>query len=375
MNALLDKKIAFVGWNPFQFTHFQPLAKAIPNACFVVEVRQDNLKEFDDDFFTIKNEIPVVLWNRKDMSKLDKVFDVIVAQTQFMHIHMLEKAKLVFLQYGYAKEPHNYGAWRALADLTLTYGDYATDKISHFCHSVSTGNPRYAAFSSSSKSREAIENHLNKYDPTKPNILYLPTWGGLSSVDEYTKALIELTSDFNVIAKLHHNTLILEKQRCIELKNSKISMVDLEIDTLDLIDFADVVISDYSGAIFDAAFLKKKIVLLNIADEKLEEETKLDIHSLEYSHRSQLGYEVKNPFHLARTIKEAIAQDISMPQSLYDRLFYPAGNAIENCVAEIGKLVEGQISKSQQQAYISHEVKETLAVKRELAIIKMKTQK
>ena len=45
------------------------------------------------------------------------------------------------VQYGYAKEPYNFGAWRENADLLLAYGEYAREKFSKSARSISIGIP------------------------------------------------------------------------------------------------------------------------------------------------------------------------------------------------------------------------------------------
>ena len=45
------------------------------------------------------------------------------------------------VQYGYAKEPYNFGAWRENADLILAYGEYAREKFSKSARSIAIGIP------------------------------------------------------------------------------------------------------------------------------------------------------------------------------------------------------------------------------------------
>ncbi|HBD1449606.1 TPA: CDP-glycerol--glycerophosphate glycerophosphotransferase, partial [Escherichia coli] len=128
-------------------------------------------------------DVPVIVWDRSKMAELDGLFDIIICQTIFFRMETFVKTKIVMIQYGYAKEPHNYGAWRSLGDLCLTYGDYARKKISHFCPSVSIGNPRYDKWHKviNNKDVQVPENN----NVTLKKILYVPTWGDLSSIDYY----------------------------------------------------------------------------------------------------------------------------------------------------------------------------------------------
>lgn len=55
-------------------------------------------------------------------------------------------------------------------------------------------------------------NWLRKYrqrlDSRKQTVLYAPTWTPLS-VDSFMAAVHELSNDFNVLIKMHHNTVYL----------------------------------------------------------------------------------------------------------------------------------------------------------------------
>ena len=143
MSNIKNYKIAFIGWNPFQFIHIKKLASSLPNAVFILEKRKNNnLKSFSKEILN-NNEVPVLIYKQKNMLQLDDLFDIIITQSMFEDIYKFTKAKIVMLQYGYGKEVHNYGTWRALASLCLVYGEYASKKISHFCPVAITGNPRY----------------------------------------------------------------------------------------------------------------------------------------------------------------------------------------------------------------------------------------
>ncbi len=39
-NKITDYKIAFIGWNPFQFIQIRDLASALPGSVFVIEKKK-----------------------------------------------------------------------------------------------------------------------------------------------------------------------------------------------------------------------------------------------------------------------------------------------------------------------------------------------
>lgn len=367
-------RVGFIGWNPFQFLHIKKLAQAVEGACFIIEKRKEFISEFSSEILECE-DIPVMIWDRAKMPSLDGVFDIIVCQTPFFRIEEFEKTKIAMIQYGYAKEPHNYGAWRSLADVCMTYGHYATQKISPFAPAVSVGNPRYDIWGSKEFHHDAKETHAKNLDPNKKTILYLPTWGDLSSVDQFLDAVYSLSSKYNVILKMHHNTELLESERKKRVTDGAIVHYGANDDLLVLLSVCDLVISDYSGAIFDAIYCKKPVVLLNTnLDDQLGGK-KIDEYSLEYSRRNELGYEVKSPEELLMTVNTVITESISYSKTtneLREELFLETNNATEIAVNVLNGLHQNEYIPSQSQLYIRNEIKELLRTKRQLAIANKK---
>jgi UDP-N-acetylglucosamine 2-epimerase len=356
-------KIAFIGWNPFQFLHIKVLASKIPSSVFILEKRKNNLNEFSDEI--LKNtDIPILIWDKKDMIKLDGIFDVIIAQTPFAHIYKFRKTKIAMLQYGYAKEPHNYGAWRALADLCLTYGKYATKKIAHFCPVETVGNPRYDVWHNEEfhKNSYLTFKHLLKH---KKTILYMPTWGELSSIDDYLLSIIKLASNFNVLIKIHHNTDLLEKNRIEKVDFNKVHLFGANTDLLELLSIADYVISDYSGAIFDAIYCNKPVILIDKTEDiLLKNAKKIDAYSLEFSMRSKLGIRVKTPQEIltaVQYIQDNESEVLSKAAPLKSNLFADNNNAAQKATDAIYALIEGKYKPSQIHEYIRSALKPNVA--------------
>ncbi len=108
---------------------------------------------------------------------------------------------------------------------------------------------------------------LNK----KKTILYLPTYGEYSSIDKLYYALEKLQDEYNVIVKLHHGTTFLEPERVKLFKNFK-NVYDHKASMKKLFSEADMVISDSSGAIYDAIATKTPVAIFDIKKYKLYNE-------------------------------------------------------------------------------------------------------
>lgn len=348
-------KIAFIAWNSFQVLHFKPLLKALPHATLIIEKKKKSVVIGQSILQDINNNIAYVKQSQLH-EKIDGVFDVIVTQTVFEQLYLFKHTKIAMLQYGYAKEPHNYGAWRSLADLNLVYGPYAYHKISYFSPTEIVGCPRYDSWYLPEFHQKAKENYQDIIDPLKKTILYAPSWGELSSFSLYIDELAKLATAYNVIVKLHHNTVIFsDKITHYEKTYPSLHFFYEKEDLLSLMSVSDMVISDYSGAIFDAVFCKKPLVLLSIPNIQNE---KLDQFSLEITHRDRLGIEVLHPSKLVTTVGKAFLEKKYADKELYNKLYYDTQCATKQAIRCLENLISGIYCLSQQQLYVRHTVKE-----------------
>ncbi|URL07454.1 CDP-glycerol glycerophosphotransferase family protein [Avibacterium sp. 21-595] len=350
----MNIRIAFLVWNSFQLIHIKSLLKQIPSAVLIIEKRKKSQPIPSSILSEVSNSILDV--DSQDVHhKVEDFFDILIIQTVFEKIFLLEKTKIVMLQYGYAKEPHNYGAWRALADLNLVYGKYAADKISYFSPVEIIGYPRSIDWNDPSF-RENARNKYKKYlDSDKKTILYAPSWGELSSFDCYIKSIVDLQDEYTVLVKLHHNTVLLNSEYEKDIEGyDKIKFFFQNDDILELLAVSDIVLSDFSGAIFDAIYCNKPVFLLSI--EKHSE--KLDTFSIEISQRDMLGYIVNSPSELSTQIKHHLVSNSS--NYLYNDLFFYI-DSNKAFLSSIENLISGKYQLSQHQLYIRNFIKKALS--------------
>ena len=356
MTPPTNPKIAFVGWNPFQFLHFGPLAAKFPDATSIIETRNGIDQIFDFKFLE-DGLANVIHLDKNAMRELDGQFDVLLCQTPFEGIEEIRKSKIAMLQYGYAKQAHNFGTWRSFADLTLTFGDYASHRITPFCPCVATGNPRYDAWHDPSFKQNALKKYANHLDPAKPTILYAPTWGDLSSYIHYSEAIRNLAQDHNVILKIHHNSQLAGKEFMDSIHEKFTSVCDTKHDIVELLAVSDLMISDYSGAIFDAIHCRIPVVLLNHSGPELHATSTSDKHSLEQTGRTRLGTIVESPAELAAAVASAHAgaeASIDSMEDLRNELFTTT-DASTRAQDAILDLVRGRYPCTQAQQYIRHD--------------------
>lgn len=310
---------AFVGWNPFQLRLASPVARELPGGCMVVECRKQHPFHFSPSALD-GSDLPWLGWPAGELARLDGLFDVIVCQTVFPGLERIERSRVAMLQYGLAKEPYNYGAWRAMADLHLAYGSYSASRLGAHAPAVAVGQPAMDRRYDPHYARRVRAEWAGRLDPSKATVAYVPTWGALSTSDAFATAVRALSDRYNVVLKLHHNTAMLERGQRRALREVSPYVVDGTVDLLDVLTIADVVLSDYSGAIFDAIHCDLPVVLLQ-TDSASRFGDRLDAESIEYRLREDLGRVVRDPAELGATVDAQLSKPKHPPAELVESLF------------------------------------------------------
>lgn len=127
-------------------------------------------------------------------------------------------------------------------DYILCYGHIDEEFFSVYAKTCIVGEPKLLGYKRKEFARE------------KPRLLYLPTYGELSSVRDAVPALKKLSGKYEICAKAHHGTSFLtsEKGDLDTLFREFGEIHDCKTPLYDLLAKADVVLSDNSGALNDA---------------------------------------------------------------------------------------------------------------------------
>ena len=248
------RSICFYAWNHYQLAFFEPLIDMVGGYLAIED------RSYNHDFISFAkgkyhgfNRI-ITIHRGANVTDLDQ-FDVVVAHTAFSGAASLQKAKLVFVQYGLAKEDYNYGLWRGLADANFVFGSYSKQKLAVLSSSVVVGHPVLSRL----WNRERDESKLN----SPKSILFAPTWGGHSTLNECYTELNELSlsGEYRITVAPHHNSVIFDDEG-VHNGYRGIDYVITQEDKISALLKSDIVVSDFSGIIFDAFYLGKKVAVL-----------------------------------------------------------------------------------------------------------------
>ena len=340
MNEIETVRVGFHVRNPFQIRHFRPLFGVFPKSIWIASNRK--VANGKDLFGENVRFVP-----RERLGELDNRLDVIVTQGS---VHgFLSRCQTVMIQYGYAKAPYNFGLWRAEADVVLAYGEYAQERLSFWAPTAVIGNPRLDDWNDTDFHMLARRTLGATLDPNVKTITYAPTWGTLSSIERWLDSVAAMGDRFNVLVKAHHNTKLRSKGR----KKGVHFLPDA--DLFMLLSVSDLLVSDYSGAIFDAVMCDRPVVLLSHNTIDTQFGGKLDASSPEIALRSNLGTIVDEPGDFADACQTALANwsgGHSSLVALKSEFFKTDGLAADSFRVAILDLVSGRFTKTEQQEHL-----------------------
>ncbi|TAJ16019.1 MAG: hypothetical protein EPO65_13955 [Dehalococcoidia bacterium] len=154
-------------------------------------------------------------------------------------------------------------------DRIFTPGPYFTDVLTklygaHGVEALSTGEPKLDSLAGMSAGQARAELGLKG---ERPVALIVLTWGALSAFDRLKGALVPLCEKFDVVFKMHHMAQVYEPDLFKAFTGTRIQIIGQNIPITTALAAADVVVSDGSGAIFDALLADKPIVVSDTIGE------------------------------------------------------------------------------------------------------------
>ena len=183
--------------------------------------------------------------------------EAIVPQLGRRHLRMM---------YALGKAGWNFAPWNEAYETILCWGPYQAGGLSKFVNPrlAQVGYPRFDPFFWPMEDRADSVRFFGG-DPARPTIVWLPTWGDLSSIDKWAETVGKLSSDFNLIVKVHPLTRSQEPARMKRLESAGIEAVaDPILNNVRLFRAADFVLADYGGSPFGALFSDRDLILLNV---------------------------------------------------------------------------------------------------------------
>ncbi|CAM3448738.1 stealth conserved region 3 domain-containing protein [Stackebrandtia soli] len=319
--------VGFLITSPYQIFHYKRIAAHLPTAVAIAEVREKGFGLSEEFIGRHLPNCPVEWISEDKLSELDGRFEAIICQTPILPLRFLEKSFVVAQQYSLAKERYQYGAWRAHADLNLMYGNRSLSFVSGFTRAEAVGNPLFDGY------RRA--GAVGDFPTVRPRLLYAPTYGSLSSLSSVLPTLSQVDADITL--KLHHaedRSVLAELPRGVEVVYS-------DSDPAEVLARHDGVLSDVSGAAFDALYAGLPVVVTGAVDPKSTDLARLSASERGASPLSDLTEPWQREGELISAFIRAAAKLRTTEYATFLAETYAnPGNAGKAAATAIGRLIE-----------------------------------
>lgn len=340
-NSNPEANVGFVVCYPFHYFVYKNIIRHLPKAEVIIDL--PFMKSGISDWWKVASSIIEVLKKEKiphrvlrsyykNPAPFFEKYSILVGHyaTRVFHMDCNKNKVKIKAMYGHSKELHNFGAWLHFFDASFVFGPYSQKATNIFTHAELTGNYMFDDWFAN---KVDIGDSASKIslDKNKKTIVFTPTHSNLSSLEFILPISSQLADSFNVIIKPHYITIHEEKERLDAFKNAvdrRILFVDDFCDSQKLLRLADMVISDNSGAIFDAVLADKRLVLIDFLPDQFFNKEVWDIvvrtekrwgtpltykNSIEQRIKSdpdlQIGTVVRHPEDLVPAIQSLIEKD------------------------------------------------------------------
>lgn len=357
-------RVGFLVWNRFQVAHFAEIARQFADPDLIQTARHKLAWNGFEPGSLIALRASSRFVQLDHVDSLDGEYDVIVFPQSIRPLAATwVDTRIVMHQYSLAKPKAAYNARWFLADLGLVYGDYSESIISAMCPTAKVGNPRFDPYFEDRLNPDYLQQIRGRLDPSKKTVLYLPTWGDLNSTVKLSRAIAGLSQHYNIIYKPHHNTLLYDWFDH-DILAETIVTIDSPPDIPDtgpyLFKVSDVVVSDMSGAIFDALYCGKPVVLLGDPGLDYVEHGKADDSGLEVAERESIGPLVTEPDGLMPAIERMLGYPHPYAEAnerMVKRCFVQRGGCAALAARSIRELVAAEPQRPRLQLYVAPHIR------------------
>ena len=147
---------------------------------------------------------------------------------------------------------------------------------------------------------------------------------------------------------MHHNTDLMEERGMHMRSLQNVHVFGVNENIFSLLAVSDLMISDYSGAIFDGYYCRRPIILLNVPSA-LENE-KINSSSLEITQREKIACMVSSPEDMDKFDLLAQEAKSKVGGELWNKLFTPcSGNNAQKAANVIRNAAVGKYTLSSEQ--------------------------
>lgn len=183
------------------------------------------------------------------------------------------------------------------------------------------------------------EGKKNSKPTDRISVLVAPTWGKNSLLNQFGERFLDalVATGYEITIRPHPQSRIVEKEILDRLQNKYLNTENLhwnyDVDNFQILSSSDIMISDFSGVIYDYAFVFEKPVIYTHIEFDLSttDQVWIDESAWSYAVLPQIGRELNEAdFRNLDSIISDMVQSESMTESIRqmrDRYWQNIGNA------------------------------------------------
>ncbi len=193
------------------------------------------------------------------------------------------------------KKNYPYDIYKKVFDIYFSYCDFEIELIKNKFKNKLIKKIDYFRFLNEKKNDKNYLSELKfDLDLNKKTILWAPTHIEYfkeedNNILHWLKKLKCLNKYFNIIIRPHPKTISRNKNIINDIRNLNFHLDDnFDQNIMSIMSQADLIFADYGGIIFDAIFLKKKLILLNLDKNSIFSKELSENHSMDIIARQSL---------------------------------------------------------------------------------------
>lgn len=230
-----------------------------------------------------------------------------VCSTQGAEFLTLYYGLRIRIPYGLTTYPKAWGFSRKSVlgfDTILVHGEYYKSYLTTFTSNKNifvAGYPRYDAFFND-KSYNKLPNYALNLNPDLTTILFLPTWGKDSALNDMLELSITLKERFNILVKPHHLSVSREISLIESYRDLGVSILIESHDLVSSMSLSDIIVCDVRSSVFGESILIDKKTIGLVRNES-------DYEWLDKYELSQCAYIASDINEVTVLIKKYAAKD------------------------------------------------------------------